>query len=131
MDRVFEAVNRIARDVPAPVAVDRLGKHVALLLHLVEQGEQRPIPAAADGFLRNEEIGVHHLHTEADAEHGLAGSGRVFHDLKMIGIEARAAAEDERVAERQCLRNDRAVAAEDADRRAAAGGDALRIAVDK
>ena len=49
----------------------------------------------------------------------------------MIGIEARAAAEDERVAERQCLRDDIAVAAEDADGRAAAGGDALRIAVDK
>ena len=131
MDGVLEAVCVAARDVPVPVTVHRLREHVALLFHLLEQIEQGRVPAAPPGFLGDKKICVHHLHPEADAEHGLAAFRGVFHDLKMIGVKACAAAENECLAQRQRLRNDVSVAAEKPDRRAAVCADALGVGVDE
>ena len=102
-----------------PVSVHGFGEHIALLFHLVKQRQQRPAPAAALRLLGDEEIRVHHLHPEADAEHGLAGPRRIVHDLKMIRIKPRAAAEHERIAQLQRTFDHIAVAAQNADGRAA------------
>ena len=114
-----------------PVSVHGFSEHIALLFHLVKQRQQRPAPAAALRLLGDEEIRVHHLHPEADAEHGLAGPRRIVHDLKMIRIKPRAAAEHERIAQLQRTFDHIAVAAQNADGRAAADADALGIAVDE
>ena len=131
MDGMLEAVDIVPRDMAVPVAVHGFGEHIALFFHLLEQREQRPVPAAAFGLFGNEEIGVHHLHPEADAEHGLAGFRSVLHDLKMVRIEPRPAAEHKRVTERKAVLRRIAVAAEDPDGRAAVCKNPLRIAVYK
>ena len=78
---MLEAFDIVPRDMAVPVSVHRFCEHIAFLFHLLEQREQRPVPAAPLRLLGDEKISVHHLHPKADAKHRLAGFGSVLHNL--------------------------------------------------
>ena len=128
---MLEAFDIVPRDMAVPVSVHRFCEHIAFLFHLLEQREQRPVPAAPLRLLGDEKISVHHLHPKADAKHRLAGFGSVLHNLKMVRIKSCPAAKHKCVAERQTILRSIAVAAENADRRCAVCKNALWIAVHK